>query len=204
MKICALPHARWNPSPRSSRRPTLAELFGEAPRGDAIDLPLRWRDGFHIFVATLYDLFAQDGAFVHAVFDVMGRATHHEFQIETTRSDRLLALSSRLDWRSNIWVGVTIAEQADLVRVDELRRSGARVRFAHIVGPVAMGRRDLADIDFVMVEALKGELQVGLEQACAVAGCRLFVGAPETASERAMPSIGTMPALRGRGGGERR
>jgi protein gp37 len=202
MKICALPHARWNPSPRS-RRPTLAELFGEAPRGDALDLPLRWRDGFHIFVAPLYDLFAQDDAFVHAVFNVMGRAMHHEFQIETSHSDRLLALSPRLDWRSNIWVGVTVADQADLVRVDDLRRSGARVRFAHVVGPVAVGRRDLAEMDFVMVETLNAELHAGLEGACAVAGCRLFVGEPETAIERAMPSVGTMRALRGPGRGGR-
>ena len=202
MKICALPHIRWNPVPRP-RKPSLAEIFGEASGGDTLNLPLHWRDPYHVFVATALDLFAQDDAFVHAVFDVMARAVHHEFQVETARSDRLRQLGPQLAWRPNIWMGVSVASQDDLARVDDLLRSGARVRFAHLVGPVAVGQSDLVGIDFVMVEGANADQHPGLHGACTAAGCRLFMGSSETADEQVLPASTTHALWMPRRGGRR-
>ena len=113
MNICMLPHALWNPIPLS-RRNRLAVLFGVTTLvGDALELPRLWRTPRHVFVATTYDLLDTDDAFIREVFAAMRQAPHHEYQIETVSSGRLLALSPTLDWSPSAWVGVTVAHTAD-------------------------------------------------------------------------------------------
>lgn len=178
MRICALPHAAWNPSlPRTNSKPSLAELFGESSTsGDPLDLPFTLPEAHHIFVAQAYDLFAESDAFVQQVFRVMSQAGQHEFQIQTAHGDRLKELGPGLPWRSNIWMGVEIARPADKVRLDHLRASGATVRFADVVAPVALDARDLDRIDFVLTKSTGALEHAGVLAACKAVGCRLFAG----------------------------
>ena len=47
--------------------------------------------------------------FISRMFDVMGQASWHQFQILTKRAERLEELSLRLPWHENIWMGPRVA-----------------------------------------------------------------------------------------------
>src|SRR5205823_82010 len=77
--------------------------------------------------------------YIHRVFDVMGQADWHRYQILTKRADRLEELSPRLAWRPHIWQGVSVENADYTFRIDHLRRTAAQVRFLSIeplLGPV--------------------------------------------------------------------
>ena len=87
----------------------------------------------------------------------MKRANWHQFQILTKRSERLLALSSELEWTPNIWMGVSIENQDYEHRVDHLRSTDAKVKFLSIepfLGPISS--LDLKNIDWVIVGGESG------------------------------------------------
>jgi protein gp37 len=108
---------------------------------DALDLPLGWKRPQAIFVNSMSDLFHEDVPedFILRVFDVMRRANRHVFQVLTKRSERLLELDALLDWAPNVWMGVTVENDGYLRRLDDLRATGARVKFVSfepLLGPV--------------------------------------------------------------------
>jgi protein gp37 len=87
------------------------------------------------------DLFHKDvpEAFVLRVFEVMKRAHWHEFQILTKRSDRLLELSPKISWPTNVWQGVSVESAEFAIRIDHLRKTGAHTRFLSVeplLGPI--------------------------------------------------------------------
>jgi protein gp37 len=59
--------------------------------------------------------------FIAEVFEVMGRAHWHTFQILTKRHARLLELAPALDWHPNVWMGVSIENRRFVDRADYLR-----------------------------------------------------------------------------------
>jgi protein gp37 len=67
--------------------------------------------------------------FIESVFDVMSRATWHRYQLLTKRSERLLDLSDRLNWKKHVWMGVSVEDNRYAFRIDHLRQSGAKVKF---------------------------------------------------------------------------
>ena len=79
------------------------------------------------------------------------RATATSYQILTKRSERLREMSPSLPWAKHIWMGVSV-ENADYAhRIDDLRHSGAHVKFLSIeplLGPVP--NLSLAGIDWVI------------------------------------------------------
>lgn len=125
----------------------------------ALNTPLSWRKPQMIFVNSMSDLFHENVPedFIIQVFDVMGQADWHRFQVLTKRNERLAELSPRLPWHDNIWMGVSV-ENADYVhRIDNLRMTGAKIKFLSLeplIGPV--GQLDLEDIDWVIVGGESG------------------------------------------------
>ena len=73
-----------------------------------------------IFVNSMSDLFheAIPDSYIRQVFDVMGEAHWHTFQVLTKRQDRLADLAPDLDWHPNIWMGVTIENRKFVHRAD--------------------------------------------------------------------------------------
>jgi protein gp37 len=124
-----------------------------------LEVPLRWRKPRLVFVNSMSDLFHKDTPedFIFRVFDVMRRASWHVFQVLTKRSDRLRKLSRRIDWPDNLWMGVSV-ERADYTfRIDDLRSSGAKVRFLSLeplLGP--LDGLDLDGIHWVIVGGESG------------------------------------------------
>ncbi|MCU0250852.1 MAG: phage Gp37/Gp68 family protein [Vicinamibacterales bacterium] len=97
-----------------------------------IELPLTWKTPQTVFVNSMSDLFheAVPARFLIRVFDVMHRASWHTFQILTKRAERLEELAGRLEWPQNVWMGVSVETRKYLYRLDHLRRTPAKIRFA--------------------------------------------------------------------------
>jgi protein gp37 len=115
--------------------------FSLAMHEDVISKPLEWRSPRLIFVNSMSDLFHVDVPydFIKSVFDVMRRASWHQFQILTKRAERLAELSDRLDWPSNVWIGVSVESAAYVGRIDCLRQVPASLRFLSLeplLGPL--------------------------------------------------------------------
>ena len=126
---------------------------------EVVEAPLRWKKPQRIFVNSMSDLFIKDipVSFIKKVFDVMGRADRHNYQVLTKRADRLLELNSELSWEPNIWMGVTVENSDYVKRIDCLRKTGAYVKFLSIeplLGPIS--NLDLTGIDWVIVGGESG------------------------------------------------
>ena len=124
-----------------------------------LDLPLTWKKPQSIFVNSMSDLFHKDipESFICQVFDVMGRAHWHIFQVLTKRAERLFKLASLLNWPGNVWMGVTVEDVSCSKRIDYLRHISAAVRFLSLeplLGPLP--DMDLSRIDWVIVGGESG------------------------------------------------
>lgn len=126
---------------------------------DALELPLAWKKPQRVFVNSMSDMFHKDVplAFIQRAFDVMRRASWHQFQVLTKRPDRSLELSPSIAWPTNVWMGVSVERQDYVSRIDDLRGTGAAVKFLSLeplLGPL----RDLhlAGIDWVIVGGESG------------------------------------------------
>ena len=144
---------------RAMGQPHYRDAFKLAVHDDALTLPLGWRRPRRVFVNSMSDLFHRDvpASFIHDVFGVMRQASWHEFQVLTKRSERLRELSPSLDWPPNVWMGVSV-ENADYThRIDDLRATGARVKFLSLeplLGPLP--GLDLSGIAWVIVGGESG------------------------------------------------
>ena len=123
------------------------------------DLPLRWKTPRTIFVNSMSDLFLDDfpDKVIQRLFDVMRGAPWHTFQILTKRSERLLEMSASLSWPANVWMGVTVENNEYCYRIDDLRRTAAKVKFLSLeplLGPLPA--LDLAGVDWVIVGGESG------------------------------------------------
>ena len=124
-----------------------------------LELPLHWKKPQTIFVNSMSDLFHEDVplAYIQRVFDVMRRAHWHRFQVLTKRADRLAELSPEINWPANVWMGVSVENATYVDRIDDLRKTGARVKFLSLeplLGPLP--NLKLRNIDWVIVGGESG------------------------------------------------
>jgi protein gp37 len=139
--------------------PSYTNGFDIALHEDALELPLKWKKPQTIFVNSMSDLFHEDIPleFILRVFDVMRRADWHCYQILTKRSERMLELSPQLRWTSNIWMGVTVEEKNYNYRIENLKRTDAKVKFLSLeplLSPIQ--NLQLDGIDWVIVGGESG------------------------------------------------
>ena len=153
---------------------------------DALEIPLRWRAGRHIFVNSMSDLFHHDVTddFIRQVLEIARRTPRHTYQVLTKRSKRLTALAGTLEWPSNVWMGVSVENDRYAFRARHLATVPAAVRFLScepLIGP--LGSLDLEGIDWVIVGGESGKgarpLDLGwvrqIREKCAEADVALFV-----------------------------
>ena len=91
------------------------------------------------------------------VFSVMRRASWHQFQVLTKRSQRLLELNGQIDWPDNVWMGVSVENQDYTFRIDHLRETDAVTKFLSLeplLGPLSS--LNLDEIDWVIVGGESG------------------------------------------------
>ncbi|MDO8670789.1 MAG: phage Gp37/Gp68 family protein [Dehalococcoidia bacterium] len=140
-------------------QPNYVNAFELTLHEDALEMPLHWKRPQRIFVNSMSDLFHEDvpDAFILRAFDVMRRASWHQFQVLTKRSDRLLEISPHLPWPGNIWMGVTVENAEYAYRIDHLRMVDAAVRFLSLEPLIgAMPEMALSGIDWVIVGGESG------------------------------------------------
>ncbi len=126
---------------------------------DMLESPLSWKKPQTIFVNSMSDLFHSDVpvTYIQQVFEVMRRAAWHRFQVLTKRSERLAELALELEWAPNVWMGVSVENDECRSRIDDLRATGARIKFLSLeplLGPLAA--LDLRGIDWVIVGGESG------------------------------------------------
>ena len=133
-----------------------------------LELPLGWRKPQTVFVNSMSDLFHKSVPldYIKRVFDVMGRAHWHRFQVLTKRAGRLAELAPKLDWAPNIWMGVTVETEKYRSRIDSLCSTEARTKFLSLeplLGPLPS--LDLEGIDWVIVGGESGPRARPMEEA---------------------------------------
>ncbi len=132
-----------------------------------LEKPLEWKTPQVIFVNSMSDLFHKDIPleFIQRVFDVMKRAHWHQFQVLTKRSERLAEVSPYLEWTDNIWMGVSIETEKYTFRIDDLRKTAAKIKFLSVeplLGPIQ--KMNLKGISWVIVGGESGPERVRLKR----------------------------------------
>jgi protein gp37 len=140
-------------------QPNYQAGFRLALHPQVVGLPLEWRKPQTVFVNSMSDLFHEDvpERFIQQVFSTMRRAHWHRFQVLTKRSKRPAEMDGRLEWASNIWMGVSVETDEYVFRADHLRATGAEVKFLSLEPLLgALPSLDLAGIDWVIVGGESG------------------------------------------------
>jgi protein gp37 len=141
---------------------------------ERLDLPLSWKERKMVFVNSMSDLFHEDvpDHFIGEVFDTMCRAKHHNFQVLTKRSDRMLTWAlehfssglrkgAKAAWPENVWLGVSLENQDYTWRIKHLQKSPAYIRFISmepLLSPVLLKESLLDAIQWVIVGGESGPL----------------------------------------------
>lgn len=112
------------------------------------------------FVNSMSDLFHEKVPldYVGRVFDVMGRARHHTFQLLTKRAERMAEFCRGVSVPDNVWLGVSVENRKHgLPRIPVLRGVSARVRFLSVEPLLEdLGEFDLTGINWVIVGGESG------------------------------------------------
>jgi len=165
--------------------PNYADGFAVRVHPRSLGLPMSWKSPQIIFVNSMSDLFHEEipFRFIEDVFEVMNRLNRHRYQVLTKRSERLRGLSSRLDWPDHVWMGVSVENADYLGRIEDLRQTGAAVKFLSLeplLGPLE--NLDLSGIDWVIVGGESGpgarpmaeSWVLGIRDQCDEAGVPFF------------------------------
>jgi protein gp37 len=87
----------------------------------------------------------------------MAGTPQHTYQLLTKRSRRVRLVAERLDWPSNLWLGVSVENATAMSRIDDLRHVPAGVRFLScepLLGP--LNDLDLTGIGWVIAGGESG------------------------------------------------
>lgn len=127
---------------------------------EALDEPLKWKQGANIFVCSMGDLFHKEVhfEFVDEVMNVVRSAPQHRFQILTKRAERMAEYFESRSVPENAWLGVTVECKDTKFRADCLRKiAGANVRFLSCEPLLEdLGQLDLNGIHWVIVGGESG------------------------------------------------
>lgn len=126
---------------------------------DVLKDPIRWKNLNMIFVCSMGDLFHVDVpfSFIDKVMETIKAAFWHPFQILTKRPERMAEYFADREIPRNVWLGVTVENQAVKGRIDCLRSLDASVLFLSCEPLLEdLGELDLTGIDWVIVGGESG------------------------------------------------
>jgi protein gp37 len=158
-------------------------------RPERLRQPLSWRKPRRVFVNSMSDLFHKEvpKSFIDSVFDTMEEANWHTFQVLTKRSS-LMVKYLRIRYAGtlappHIWIGVSVEDAKNAVRVKHLREARATIKFVSfepLLGPI--GKIDLSGIAWAIVGGESGprarpmaeEWAIDLRDQCRAADVAFF------------------------------
>lgn len=128
---------------------------------DVLNEPYNWKKSKMIFVNSMSDLFHKDVPveYIQQIFKVIKENPRHVFQVLTKRADILRYYDSEgwLQWPHNLWMGVTVENNDVTHRIDNLRKTGARVKFLSCEPLLsALPEMNLEGIDWVITGGESG------------------------------------------------
>jgi protein gp37 len=128
---------------------------------EVLNEPYTWKKGKMIFVNSMSDLFHKDLPieYIQQIFKVIKENPQHLFQVLTKRADILRYYDSEgwLEWPHNLWMGVTVESNEVIGRIENLRNTGARVKFLSCEPLLtALPEMNLQGIDWVIVGGESG------------------------------------------------
>ena len=153
---------------------------------ERLQQPFRKKKPTRFFVNSMSDLFHEDvpDKFLDDVFAVMRQTPQHTYQILTKRAYRLPQYFGSQKLPSNIWLGVTVEDQASgIPRIDHLRNVDAAIRFLSVEPLLEdLGKFDLTDIHWVIVGGESGpqarpmnqEWVLSIKEQCEKSGSAFF------------------------------
>lgn len=122
-----------------------------------LDDPRKWRKPSMVFVNSMSDLFHESLSpeYRTSVFEVMNETPRHTYQVLTKRAERIV--QSNVNWTDNIWMGVSVENEAAMHRIDDLRKCGAKVKFLSLEPLIGeLPNLDLTGIHWVIVGGESG------------------------------------------------
>lgn len=124
-----------------------------------LNIPYTWKNSKMVFVNSMSDLFHDEIPFdfIKRVFEVMNDCPQHIFQILTKRSENLLKYAFALNWTPNIWMGVTVENEHNKHRINDLIKTPAHLKFLSLEPLLSpLDNLNLMDIDWVIVGGESG------------------------------------------------
>jgi len=125
----------------------------------ALEKPLKMKKPQVIFVNSMSDIFHDKipDEYIIQIFKVMNKAYWHTFQVLTKRPKRLEKIADKLNWTSNIWMGVTVEANEYVDRVNYLRDCPAHIKFLSIEPLIdSVDTLDYTGIDWAIVGGESG------------------------------------------------
>lgn len=146
---------------RAMRQEKYSEPFldGAKEYEPHLNYPITIKKPSMFFVNSMSDLFHKDisDEYILKVFDVMNKTPQHTYQILTKREDNLVRMNSKINWTTNIWMGVSVGIKDALQRIDKLRTTNAGIKFLSCEPLLEdLGEINLSGIDWVIVGGESG------------------------------------------------
>ena len=89
---------------------------------------------------------------IWAILDTMGFCDWHRFEVQTKFAKRLPEFS----YPSNVWLGVSLCYESDIDRLDYLKKTDARIKYAYCEPLLEELDPDFNGIDWVVIGAKTG------------------------------------------------
>lgn len=121
---------------------------------DRLEEPLFLKEPSLIFAPSMGDLYTPSlsDLVIWAILDTMGICDWHRFQIQTKFARRLLDFK----YPSNIWLGVSLCYKKDVTRLEYLKKTDARIKYAYCEPLLEEFYPDFEGIDWVIIGAKTG------------------------------------------------
>jgi protein gp37 len=164
---------------------------------ESLTEPIDWKKPKRIFVNSMADTFHKDvpDAFIDQIWGTTILCQQHVFMFLTKRAERMYWFMTdhpafvgkprfELGWvQPNVWLGVTVESQAQLDRIEWLKKTPAAVRFISFEPLLGHVLPSLKGIDMVIVGAETGpgarhmnlEWAIALRELCKMAHVPFFM-----------------------------
>jgi protein gp37 len=142
------------------------ERYGQAAdvvirsKDDIFYKALKWKEAKKVFTCSWSDFFIKEADEWRAdAYDVIRKTPQHSWQILTKRANRVVECLPD-DWGQgydNVWLGVSIENQRNAYRLEQLKAIPARTKFLSIeplIGPIK--GLDYSGIDWVIIGGESG------------------------------------------------